>query len=519
MAFSSVQTRLAQRVPSNVPLRAYHISTPPTPSPAIFSAAPGQADDPTHCEHHFLAIAVPADDTHAEILTFAIEILIFTTPNLTTVFVSKADSAGFNSLIKIAANQQSITRTVVETFIDFLIEPRLGTSRLVLSLFARSQDQYLFPGSIENAEKHVLDDRQLIKWWGKVLHTVAQRYHSSTSTVAIDAHLIVPGLDPAETKAFFPRRSEDDQSIKWTNDYPVRSLVPDDNAPPRCLIPRLPDDPKARFLNDLDNEYIGEHGEWRNVKTLADFWEFMSYRQECSAARLVGFIWIAFHPKSEAGVNSLEEAAPVSSDARVLLTPQNSQHQPQEQGMQSAAPADSGQCAIDPLISPPRSIAEGPETSLDPVPATHSIEPIEHSTVEPRAVKAGAESLETPTTSLAVSWPSSTRGQIVVDADVYQDLMDFLLKLDFTGQDLAAQSSEKWISKVIETCKHDTFGVDIMGSYVGTGAHAAAAVPSSAMQPTILTGVRKKRKPELPESSQSINTLTATSIRKKVKTA
>src|SRR5208282_769802 len=69
--------------------------------------------------------------------------------------------------------------------------------------------------------------------------------------------------------------------------------------PPRCLVPRFPDDPKSRFLDELDGELSisqgkAVDGEWRSVKTLDQFWEMMAFRQECSAGRLVGFIWIVF---------------------------------------------------------------------------------------------------------------------------------------------------------------------------------------------------------------------------------
>ena len=116
------------------------------------------------------------------------------------------------------------------------------------------------------------------------------------SRSARSAHLIVPGLDRSETKVFFPpfARSESARDSRWQTNYPVAQLASDLRDPIRCLIPRLPDDPKGRFLTDLDRER--KHGDdlWHSVKSLDQFWEQLSYRQECAAGKLVGFIWVLF---------------------------------------------------------------------------------------------------------------------------------------------------------------------------------------------------------------------------------
>src|SRR5699024_8014065 len=71
------------------------------------------------------------------------------------------------------------------------------------------------------------------------------------------AFLIVPGCDKFETRGFFPPTAKSDgdkERPRWVNSFPVRQLCDNPDAPPRCLIPRLPDDPKTRFLTDLDDE-------------------------------------------------------------------------------------------------------------------------------------------------------------------------------------------------------------------------------------------------------------------------
>ncbi|OAX78620.1 hypothetical protein ACJ72_07070 [Emergomyces africanus] len=96
MISSSLSTTIAQATPKDVELTIRHLTTRPTPCPALFSSPPGQSDQPTACENHFLTVSIkpysPGDasgDNRDELFIFAIEILVFTTANLTTVFVAK----------------------------------------------------------------------------------------------------------------------------------------------------------------------------------------------------------------------------------------------------------------------------------------------------------------------------------------------------------------------------------------------------------------------------------------------
>lgn len=122
------------------------------------------------------------------------------------------------------------------------------------------------------------------------------------------AYLTIPGLTPHESTSFLPPSASSRQH--WSIGDPLREISRHDNPPPRCVIPHFPDDPKSRFLDELDDEVLGnpqsqsqsqsqgtqnsQAGQWRSVKTLEAFWEMMAFRQECSAGRLVGFIWVVF---------------------------------------------------------------------------------------------------------------------------------------------------------------------------------------------------------------------------------
>ncbi|KIW68092.1 hypothetical protein PV04_04060 [Phialophora macrospora] len=516
----SLPLRLAAVLPSGLSLCAYHVSTPPTLTSALFAPLPGNGEERTSCESHFLAVSSPGKGDIKEVLIYAIEVLIFTTESRTTLFVSKADSSGFSTRLDKSIGSPSIVSVITSTFVEYLLEPRLASSRVVLSLFARAQKQYLFPGSSENAGKHVLDDRHLIKWWCRIFDKIL-RHPRDNSTAT--AHLLVPGCDKSETKAFFPpsARADPPADQKWINSYPVELIVADASLPPRHLVPRLPDDPKARFLDDLDGEFVDEHGNWRSVKNLTQFWEFMSYRQECSAGRLVGFLWVVFS-QGQAGYAALNELQqtdhmekPTKPNAQPSLpTPGNSQLL--ENGTPELEPRASSTLDILPsLNSPPPSspIREEPEPTPSRI--------IEHQN-DTSAAPLIAEDLLSPVLE-------QTQGEIVLDATHYQTLMDHLLQTDFTGEESAAEASRSWIDKALELSGATSFGRPILGSATPVLAQPTVAIDSSSAQINVLTGVRKKRKANVIEDASTrsngaesaglaaINTLSAGLVRKKPK--
>ena len=339
---------LSEALPEGCYFTIIHLSTPPHPDSPIFARAPGQYEDLTYCEKHFLNVYA----VHR--MVFAIEVLIYTTKYLTTVFVSKADSTGCLHLLNLPKDVPSPLRVVCSTFLRFLIDGRLRPDRkLVLSLFARAQPTYLFPCSPENPHKHILDDKSLIKWWCKVIDPLLNERGKEYGGVESDrelrgsAYLRVPGVEDHETRMFWPRvgaqRSSHDGVVRWTVGDPLKELAHVADLPERCLIPRFPDDPKARYLTDLDAELpvfernkeppIGMDGHpltpedgagrWPAVRSLDDFWYMMSFRQEASAGKRVGFIWAVFEPReiretddaAEKGTTYTRSPTPPPTDA------------------------------------------------------------------------------------------------------------------------------------------------------------------------------------------------------------
>jgi len=70
-------------------------------------------------------------------------------------------------------------------------------------LFARVQDQYLFPASIEHPGKDVPSDAGLVKWWKAVVDDFVSactkdEKDSSGGQLRVEPHVILPGATDDE---------------------------------------------------------------------------------------------------------------------------------------------------------------------------------------------------------------------------------------------------------------------------------------------------------------------------------
>ncbi len=474
--------QLAKVLTKGAVFKLYHVSTPPSRSPALYSAPPGERPDRTYCESHFLAASINTGSTAAkdgsgqcsEVLVYGLEVLIYSTAFSTTFFVSKADSTGYLKLLNLPKGSPSPLKDITATFLSHLIERRKrpGT-RSILSLFARAQGQYLFPGSSDNSDKHVLDDRGLIRWWCRVLHPLLETHKDLPVTIpniektwdSVRGYLKVPGLDEHDIKSYLPRAREPLVSASWTVGHPLHNLSEYNAVPPRCLIPRFPDDPKSRFLDELDDELSisqgkAVSGEWRSVKTLDQFWEMMAFRQECSAGRLVGFIWIVFEalarpqPEDPESAGSQTSGASTASGIRddddVLPDLPKNLHTTITPDTSFAASSQVG-----PTSSPYKSRRAKPDFSEHD---TTSTKPKVRKKkklsgpIVPRQPRIKTQnriySLERPERTPYYIWPPDGRGQIVLDEKDYSRMTELLLRLDFTNIDLSIGSTARWISEV-----------------------------------------------------------------------
>ncbi|KAF2803103.1 uncharacterized protein BDZ99DRAFT_468449 [Mytilinidion resinicola] len=526
---NSLKSLLAEHLPKDVPFTFYHISTPPSKSPALFSAPPQSKPERTYCESHFLTVSITPTSTDSQtelknggqMLILAIEVLIYSTKKLTTVFVSKADSTGCISALKLPRGQAgSPLKAVTGAFVEWLVHERQRVGkRLVVSLFARAQDQYLFPGSVENAEKHVLDDRGLIRWWCRVLDPVVKSYapeaekksfeqklaeSAGTNDYAASSkearkqqdkttakgYLIVPGFDIHETMRHTPSASQ--QQHRWTPSHPLLQLAPNPAAPPRCLIPHFPDDPKSRFLDELDEE-LPDHGSgamsepggtpsrsngmWKSVKSLEQFWDMMTYRQECSSGRCVGFIWVVITPPQPSIPEDDEE---------------------QEGESQSQSQSQSQNDSQNTLSSPkkPSNPRRRISTRSGPIPPRlprikSAVSSLSNLSSSSSASNGRLKSRLPPESTPFYYWPATSRGNLLFSQKDYARALEVLLQQNFSTRTAAIRSSGAWVREVgvLAGVGADGWGWRVVGRKEGSS--TANGATGGAVN---ILGVRKKRK-------------------------
>lgn len=484
--------KLANVLPKGYKFTVNHLSTPPTKTDPLCSPPPGARPDRTYRESHFLAVSIDAiakprdrfapatlppssplatggsSDAPRQVLILALEVFIFTTAWSTTLFVSKADSTGYLQLLHLPKGTPSPIREISAAFISYLVEERRRNSvQTVVSLFARAQNQYLFPGSVENKDKHVLDDRGLIKWWCRVLNSVMEGQGTHEDTVfrpsgkkgdweSKKAYLVVPGTDTYEARAFLPRTPN--ASTNWSLSHPLERIShfarEYDWVPPRCLVPKFPDDPKSRFRDELDLEasksaQYEEKGLWWSVTTMERFWEMMSFRQECSGGHMTGFHWLVLEPYGWGQTNEI--TSPVES----LITPNTSFG-----GSGMLLPVTpprrrDGQPASTPKSSPlkiantPGPMQQSPSKRGSPAKPKSRVL---RGPIIPRLprVKKHARNYipNIPVSTTYYFWPPAARGTRIVAETDYKRSVDTLTKLDFETLEQAVRSSMKWIGEV-----------------------------------------------------------------------
>ncbi|EQK99826.1 H3 K56 histone acetylation protein KAT11 [Ophiocordyceps sinensis CO18] len=480
---AGLRTELAAVLPKGCRFRFHHLSTPPLKTDALCSAPPDERPDRTYCEKHFLAVSVDANasDPQKRVLVLGLEIFVYTTAYATTLFVSKADSTGFLGLVSLhkgpsegtlSKGTPSPIRQVCAAFIRHLVETRRRKGlQLVVSLFARAQDQYLFPGSAKHTGKHVLDDRGLVKWWCRV-------------------------LDPLLTSPPVGRAALPSKNIKaaasWLLGHPLERIShyhgEFDWVPPRCLIPRFPDDPKSRFRDELDDEAARSGsmqtlGTWKSVKTLDTFWEVMGFRQECSSGRMTGFIWVVFDDEDDRGgarhaAESTHEApvTPKKTTTTVDVTPNTTPRKlfPAKAEPTNAKPPS---CNKEKGKKKKKKQFKGRITSRRPRIKT-----------EQRNYLA-----DRPTSSKYYYWPPQGRGERLVDESDYKRTVELLLHLDFSTLDKATGSSRRWIGEA------GLWGLEVTGTREPSGFQNGEAGDMSA-QINNLSGLVKRKRTDTAES-------------------
>jgi regulator of Ty1 transposition protein 109 len=544
-ASRSLKALLAEQLPKGVPLTFYHYSTPPSKSSAIFSAPPHGKSERTYCESHFLAASIIPKDAATsqmpeELPVLAIEVLIYTTRNLTTLFVSKADSTGYLAELQLPRSQSgSPLKAICGTFVSWLAKERQREGKkLVISLFARAQDQYLFPASIENKNKHVLDDRGLVKWWCRVLDPIVWSYKAEeerkpfaerlaeggtieTNGASLQTestakgYLVIPGFENYDTLRYTPPPPVPNAPRRWAAAHPLLQIAPHPAGPPRCLVPHFPDDPKARFLDELDEELPDRgtdamvaqggtpsrsNGQWKSVKTLDQFWEFMAFRQECSSGRIVGFIWVVINPP------------------RPSIPEEDEDMPSQQSSVHPSSQFDSQESVSSPRRRKTSRRKREARTKYGPIPLVLPKIKTNSSNMSAASNNSiGSNTRLPPEQSPYYTWPTSSRGTICFSLKNYDRAHEVLLQQTFANRTAAARSTKKWKEEIAVLGGMDNWSWTVTGK---KDMPAAPVSTSNGVSPVMVMGVRKKRKPTngtLLDSAQTVQSLGDGLVRKKAK--
>ena len=330
--------------------REFHIHTlvsAPSKTQELF---PYASPRPRVWQQHIIVLASEQPSVaQPRVFVTAVEAYFYTIPSTRSgiLYVSKVDSTGQG---KKPSPTGTIVKRLILFYLDPDTRPNLGgtgglTEYVWVHVFARAQGQYLFPNSADFEGKKPLSDIKLCVWWKAIFASVAGQLSKRTGRKEgerIKLWHILPGLNELEafqalgsaSTNLDPSSSSDPSSIVWTYGHPSTQKLDDtDSIPLPCpadgkggtsgggfnlgrFIPSFEDDPKARFMDEIahttnsdvikspvrkkakkaadEDIHEGEKkgssrmGELERV-TPEEYWERMSFRQECVAGIVTGF--------------------------------------------------------------------------------------------------------------------------------------------------------------------------------------------------------------------------------------
>ena len=309
----------------------------------------------------------------------AVEAYFYVIPSTRSgiLYISKVDSTGQGHK---PAPTSTVVKELIRFYVNPDTRPGLGgasglVEQIWVHIFARAQGQYLFPNSAHFEGKKPLGDVKLCGWWKSVLTSVAEQLSKRARRKEgerIKLWHVLPGLN--ELEAFQALRSasstsfnsstvSDPPSVTWTYGHPsaqefgeVDSILlpcPTDGKGGASdggynlgrFIPSFEDDPKARFMDEIahttntdvikspvrkkakkaadeDVNRVGKRessrmGELEKV-TPGEYWERMSFRQECVAGIVTGFFamgYVSFPTSS--GIGGLDSSTFASQPGQV----------------------------------------------------------------------------------------------------------------------------------------------------------------------------------------------------------
>ncbi|CDO68273.1 hypothetical protein BN946_scf184842.g36 [Trametes cinnabarina] len=302
----------------------------------------------TYLQDVFILLSEQISDDAPRVLVTAIEASVYNIPATSSgvLYISKVDSSGH-------ATAPSPTSALVRAFLTYYADPTtrpIAVDHLWIQLFARAQGQYLFPNSADYEGKRPLSDVKLCAWWKRIFSEVAAELAVRLKgSGKVRLYYILPGyseLEAAHSLGHALSRSlpADNRvaSVQWTYGHPYsQTEIPlpcpgsqktDEGPHLGHFIPWFDDDPKSRFIDEIAHTSNSEgvrspqrkrprastssrteqdaaaaegdveekekdkskeeprkpSGELAQVSP-DEFWERMSFRQECVAGAVTGF--------------------------------------------------------------------------------------------------------------------------------------------------------------------------------------------------------------------------------------
>lgn len=333
------------------------ISQPRKAAASLFPYAPRIDQDQIHIQDILILVSESSNSSDEPVFVSALQavLYIFPTTSSLIVYIEKVDSTA-------QGKRPSPTRTIILAFVQHLCTAWFKHWHMWLHLFARSQNQYLFPASIEFEGKKILSDIGLIKWWKSVLDLTFPLCLDNDQTQKGRKYVSIPGSSPAET-AYSLKIAASDSDWTIGNPYSEQNITfpagVDNSSSISRLIPYFPDDPKARLLDEIANttskgsatlsptpkrrklaeedeeeEKIGAEEvkeksqpaliDYVNTVSSEEFWQRMDIRQECLLSAVGFFIMHIERPKTPSPPPKIKRAEVTLAMLRKILMTLNS---------------------------------------------------------------------------------------------------------------------------------------------------------------------------------------------------
>ncbi|KAK7056700.1 hypothetical protein VNI00_002417 [Paramarasmius palmivorus] len=309
------------------------------------------------------------------IFVTAIEACVYNIPTTSSaiLYISKVDSTGQASFPSPTA---SLVESFLLYYADPATRP-IHAQHFWIQLFARAQHQYIFPNSSEYEGKKWLNDTRLCSWWKRVYTKVSAELASRLpSTALLKLYYLIPGYENLDAEhtlkiaSSSSSNSSDSPNATWIYGHPYSQT----DIPLPCprdagssssntknlgnYIPSFDDDPKSRFIDEIaymtEKEGIkspprkrartistsrhedtvpvsgsaaagGEGAEKSEVQdrplgelgkvTPSEFWERMSFRQECVSGAVTGFFTLIVSVKDAETDGSTSTVSPLAPQA------------------------------------------------------------------------------------------------------------------------------------------------------------------------------------------------------------